>query len=50
MEVLWDQLRCGQWSSCPCGELHGQTDTDVAVLRAVSNDLQFMPSVGPLPT
>lgn len=24
LEVFRDQLRVGAWSSCPCGELHGQ--------------------------
>jgi hypothetical protein len=50
LELFRDQLRAGQWSSCPCGELHGQPDTDVAVLRAVSNDLLFLPAVEPRPT
>jgi hypothetical protein len=27
----------------PCGELHGQVDTDVAVLRAVKDDLLPLP-------
>jgi hypothetical protein len=44
LEVLRDQLRTGAWSSCPCGELHGQIDTDVAVLRAVRNDLMLLPA------
>jgi hypothetical protein len=47
LEVLRDQLRAGAWSSCPCGELHDQVDTDVAVLRAVSNDL--LPAAGRRP-
>ncbi len=46
LEVFRDQLRAGAWSSCPCGELHGQVDADVAVLRAVNHDLLFLPTVG----
>lgn len=44
LEVLREQLRAGAWSSCPCGELHGQVDTDVAVLRAINNDLMLLPT------
>jgi hypothetical protein len=47
LRVFRDQLRAGTWSSCPCGEQHGQRDTDAAVLAAVNNDLLLLPTPGP---
>jgi hypothetical protein len=47
LRVFGDQLRAGTWSSCPCGEQHGQRDTDAAVLAAVNNDLLLLPMPGP---
>lgn len=47
LEAFREQLRAGAWSSCPCGELHGQVDTDLAVLRAVSRDLLLLPAGEP---
>ena len=46
LEAFRDQLRAGTWSSCPCGEDHGQSDTDAALLRAVRADLLFLPTAG----
>ena len=43
LETLRDQLRAGAWTFCPCGERHGQDETDVQVLRAVQADLLFLP-------
>ncbi len=47
LRVFRDQLGAGTWSSCPCGEQHGQHDTDAAVLAAVNNDLLLLPMPGP---
>lgn len=47
LETLRDQLRDGKWTFCPCGEQHGQRDTDTAVLAAVSEDLLFLPTMRP---
>ncbi|MEH1129904.1 hypothetical protein [Micromonospora sp. CPCC 206061] len=44
LEAFCEQLRAGVWSSCPCGELHGQVETDLAVLRAVRSDLLLLPA------
>ncbi|RSM67436.1 hypothetical protein DMB66_15895 [Actinoplanes sp. ATCC 53533] len=44
LEAFREQVSAGAWSSCPCGEDHGQADTDAAVLRAVSADLLFLPA------
>ena len=43
LETLRDQLRAGAWTFCPCGERHGQDETDAQVLRAVQADLLFLP-------
>jgi len=47
LRVFRDQLRAGAWSSCLCGEQHGQHDTDAAVLATVSKDLLFLPTPHP---
>ncbi|BCY11026.1 hypothetical protein [Actinoplanes sp. L3-i22] len=44
LQVLRDQVRTGVWTSCPCGEDHGQAEADAQVLSAVSADLLFLPS------
>jgi hypothetical protein len=46
LDVFRDQLRTGAWTSCPCGEQHGQADTDRDVLAAVAKDLLFLPAPG----
>ena len=38
-----DNLQHRRWSSCPCGEQHGQNHTDSAVLDAVREDLLLIP-------
>lgn len=38
-----DNLQHHRWSSCPCGERHGQDDTDAAVLDVVRGDLLLIP-------
>lgn len=43
LTVFRDNLRQQRWSSCPCGEDCGQHETDVAVLRALGEDLQLLP-------
>ncbi len=45
LEVFRDQLRAGKWTSCPCGEQHGQDAIDTRVLDAVSKDLLYLPAV-----
>jgi hypothetical protein len=45
LEVFRDQLRAGTWTSCPCGEHHGQDAIDAGVLDAVSKDLLYLPAV-----
>src|SRR6266702_5432364 len=45
LEVFRDQLRAGTWTSCPCGEQHGQDTIDAGVLDAVSKDLLYLPTV-----
>ena len=45
LEVFRDQLRAGNWTSCPCGEQHGQDAVDAGVLDAVSKDLLYLPAV-----
>jgi hypothetical protein len=43
LETLCDQLRLGTWTFCPCGEDHGQRETDQQVLAAIKADLLFLP-------
>ncbi len=45
LEVFRDQLRAGTWTSCPCGEQHGQDTIDAGVLDGVSKDLLYLPAV-----
>jgi hypothetical protein len=39
LEAFRDQLRTGAWTFCPCGEAHGQHQTDAAVLAMLDADL-----------
>ena len=41
-QVFSDNLEQHRWSSCPCGEEHGQDKTDAAVLRAVRQDQRHL--------
>jgi hypothetical protein len=41
--VFRNNLQQQRWSSCPCGEDCGQHETDAAVLRTLSEDLQLLP-------
>ncbi|GAA3302588.1 hypothetical protein GCM10020218_098420 [Dactylosporangium vinaceum] len=49
LEVLRDQLQDGAWTFCPCGEHHGQDDTDAGVLAAVRADLLHLPATATSP-
>lgn len=44
LETFRDLLRSRAWSSCPCGERHGQAKTDAQVLKAVQRDLLLLPT------
>ena len=39
LEAFRVQLRTGAWTFCPCGESHGQHETDAAVLAMLDTDL-----------
>lgn len=39
LEAFRVQLRTGTWTICPCGEAHGQQETDAAVLAMLDADL-----------
>jgi hypothetical protein len=43
LHSLRDHLRAADWTFCPCGESHGQDETDTAVLNAVEADLRLLP-------
>jgi hypothetical protein len=43
LHSLRDHLRAADWTFCPCGESHGQDETDAAVLSAVEADLRLLP-------
>lgn len=42
LRVFSDNLEQRRWSSCPCGDNHGQRRTDAAVLRVVKTDLRLL--------
>ncbi|MGC9668512.1 hypothetical protein ACNTMW_18395 [Planosporangium sp. 12N6] len=50
LEVLRDQLQDGAWTFCPCGEQHGQDNTDAGVLAAVNADLLHLPATTTSPS
>jgi hypothetical protein len=43
LHSLRDHLRAGDWTFCPCGDSHGQDETDDAVLNAAEADLRLLP-------
>jgi hypothetical protein len=42
LEVFQRQLRTGAWSFCPCGDDHGQDETDSGVLDVITRDLLYL--------